>query len=75
MSKKHTPKISSKDEYTPTIITIDNIRDIIKKKFPNMMDHKINRLMSEFKKMDFSDLLPDEIIYPPSNKLPKDLWK
>lgn len=72
MSKQH---ISNQKEYTPTIVTIDNIRDIIKKKFPNMMEHKINRLMNEFKKMDFSDLLPDEIIYPPANKLPKDLWK
>ena len=58
------------DEVSITIekipMTIDNISDIIKQKYPTMPLHKFNHLLNKIKLMNFNDLLveAEEIIYP-----------
>ena len=47
-------------------ITIDKIKDNIKKNFPTMPLHKFNYLINKIKLMNINDLLleAEEIIYP-----------
>jgi hypothetical protein len=53
-------------------IKMEYIRKFYKKEYPNMPNHKYNRIMREYEKMNKSDWLDGEIFIP--QNLPKEFW-
>ena len=68
--------INIEDDFTvfPYPMTNDFIRKIMKKDYPKMPEYKLNRLMKEYERMDKSDWVEGELLFPSSKNLPKDFW-
>jgi hypothetical protein len=68
--------INTEDDFTvyPYPMTIEFIRKIMKKDYPKMPEYKLNRLIKEYERMDKSDWVEGEILFPNLRNLPKDFW-
>ena len=70
MTKQHMiPNVNYDQFITP------EIENLIRTVYGKLPPHKILRFINVLKKMDRSDLLDGEIIFPSDNYLPKDFWK
>jgi hypothetical protein len=58
----------------PYPMTNEFIRKIMKTDYPKMPEYKLNRLMKEYERMDKSDWLEGEILFPEVKNLPKNFW-
>jgi hypothetical protein len=55
-------------------MTTEFIQNIIVEYYPEIPQHKLNRLIREFDKIDKSEWSYGEIVFPTDDKLPKDFW-
>lgn len=71
--RQHIPVTLSSHKVTfPYPLTMEFIKKLITEDYPKMPKEKYDLLISEFEKMNFSELKPEEFPYP---NLPADFWR